>query len=303
MKYILTAPERINTTVNLPASKSVSNRALIINALAGNTIKPDNLSDCDDTEVILDALERMPAVIDIKAAGTAMRFMTAYLAATPGEHTITGTERMKQRPIKALVDALRYIGADITYVERDGYPPLHIRGRKLEGGGSNLRGMFWATRLTNDSIDPNDTSRHATPFKWEPQSPHYYVLAFSRDSVSENQLLFDIARHNFSTFEIKDFDLEQMNFGRLGLLIIKGFNNFEELVEYKSLLAGDDKLHLPPSVRHVMISVDNFNLLVNEGRSLEEYFIYLEQLNQARGDAMMDEENDTGPNDDESPDQ
>ena len=84
---------------------------------------------------------------------------------------------------------------------------------------------------------------------------------------------------------------------------IKGFNNFEELVEYKSLLAGDNKLHLPPSVRHVMISVDNFNLLVNEGRSLEEYFIYLEQLNQARGDVMMDEENDTGPNDDESPDQ
>ncbi len=140
MKYILTAPERINTTVNLPASKSVSNRALIINALAGNTIKPDNLSDCDDTEVILDALERMPAVIDIKAAGTAMRFMTAYLAATPGEHTITGTERMKQRPIKALVDALRYIGADITYVERDGYPPLHIRGRKLEGGHIEVPG-------------------------------------------------------------------------------------------------------------------------------------------------------------------
>lgn len=196
----------------------------------------------------------------------------------------------------------RYPETDITPTASEIMRQI-AQGRKLEGGGSNLRGMFWATRLTNDSIDPNDTSRHATPFKWEPQSPHYYVLAFSRDSVSENQLLFDIARHNFSTFEIKDFDLEQMNFGRLGLLIIKGFNNFEELVEYKSLLAGDDKLHLPPSVRHVMISVDNFNLLVNEGRSLEEYFIYLEQLNQARGDAMMDEENDTGPNDDESPDQ
>ncbi len=142
MKYILTAPERINTTVNLPASKSISNRALIINALAGNTIMPDNLSDCDDTEVILDALRRMPDVIDIKAAGTAMRFMTAYLAAVPGEHTLTGTERMKQRPIKALVDALRYIGADIEYVENEGYPPLHIRGRRLDGGHLEIAGSI-----------------------------------------------------------------------------------------------------------------------------------------------------------------
>lgn len=140
MRYILTAPERINTTIDLPASKSVSNRALIINALAGNTVMPDNMSDCDDTEVILDALNRMPDVIDIKAAGTAMRFMTAYLAATPGEHTITGTERMKQRPIKALVDALRYIGADITYLEREGYPPLRIKGRKLDGGHLDIPG-------------------------------------------------------------------------------------------------------------------------------------------------------------------
>lgn len=161
------------------------------------------------------------------------------------------------------------------------------QGRKLEGGGSNVRGMFWATRLTNDSIDLNDTSRQVTPFKWEPQSPHYYVLAFSRDSVSENQLLFDIARHNFSTFEIKDFDLEQMSFGRLGLLIIKGFGNFDESVEYKTLLETDDRLHLPQNVRHLMISVDNFNLLVTEGRSLEEYFMYVEQLNQQQGDAMM----------------
>ena len=113
MKYILTAPEKLNTTVNLPASKSISNRALIINALAGNSIVPVNMSDCDDTNVILKALDEMPPVIDIMAAGTAMRFMTAYLAVTPGEHILTGTQRMKQRPIKALVDALKYIGADI----------------------------------------------------------------------------------------------------------------------------------------------------------------------------------------------
>ena len=124
----------MNASINLPASKSISNRALVISAMAGSSIQPSNLSDCDDTEVIIAALNNMPDVIDIKAAGTAMRFMTAYLASTPGEHTITGTERMQNRPIRILVDALRYLGADITYVRNEGYPPLHIKGKALEGG-------------------------------------------------------------------------------------------------------------------------------------------------------------------------
>lgn len=84
MRYTLKAPDIISATINLPASKSISNRALIINALAGGNVMPDNLSDCDDTEVIFNALRDMPDVIDIKAAGTAMRFMTAYLSVTPG---------------------------------------------------------------------------------------------------------------------------------------------------------------------------------------------------------------------------
>lgn len=83
---------------------------------------PENLSDCDDTEVIIRGLSKQSDVIDIKAAGTAMRFMTAYLSATDGEYTITGTERMKHRPIGILVDALRYLGADIEYVGEEGYP-------------------------------------------------------------------------------------------------------------------------------------------------------------------------------------
>lgn len=84
----------------------------------------------------------MPEVIDIKAAGTAMRFMTAYLSATEGEHTITGTERMKNRPIGVLVDALRYLGADIEYVEKEGYPPLRIKGHALEGGHLEVVGSI-----------------------------------------------------------------------------------------------------------------------------------------------------------------
>ena len=134
MQYNIISPKRLNANIQLPASKSVSNRALIIYALSGGYKLPQNLSDCDDTEVIINAIRYMPEVIDIKAAGTAMRFMTAYLSVMRGTHVITGTDRMKHRPIRVLVDALRKLGADIKYVGEEGFPPLRITGRKLTGG-------------------------------------------------------------------------------------------------------------------------------------------------------------------------
>ena len=141
MQYTITAPSRLQHTAQLPASKSISNRALIIHALSGGCILPENLSNCDDTEVIISALQDNPYEINIKAAGTAMRFMTAYLAVKEGEeHVLTGTERMKHRPIGVLVDALRFLGADISYMSEEGYPPLLIRGKKLEGGELEVPG-------------------------------------------------------------------------------------------------------------------------------------------------------------------
>lgn len=140
MTYNIAAPKHLESTVDLPASKSISNRALIIYALSGEEILPEHLSNCDDTEVIVNALWNMPDVIDIKAAGTAMRFMTAFLSVTPGTHTITGTERMKHRPIHVLVDALRRLGADIEYVGDEGFPPLRITGNDLDGGIVEVQG-------------------------------------------------------------------------------------------------------------------------------------------------------------------
>lgn len=135
MYHHITAPSQLNQTIKLPASKSISNRVLVIYALSGSKILPDNLSDCDDTEVIMAALQHNPYEIDIKAAGTAMRFMTAFLSVKDGEeHVLTGTERMKHRPIGILVDALRRLGADISYIGEEGFPPLRIRGHSLEGG-------------------------------------------------------------------------------------------------------------------------------------------------------------------------
>lgn len=141
MEYRITSsPLLKNISIKLPASKSISNRALIINALAKNIQPINNLSDCDDTDVMQAALHNESEVLNIGAAGTAMRFLTAYLSITPGEWTLTGSERMKQRPIKILVNALRSIGASIDYKEKEGYPPLHIKGKHLEGGGISLEG-------------------------------------------------------------------------------------------------------------------------------------------------------------------
>ena len=137
--YEIIAPETLSADINLPASKSISNRALIIHALSGGQL-PQNLSDCDDTRAGVNALRDMPETIDVGAAGTAMRFMTAYLAVTEGEHVITGSERMRHRPVGVLVDALRMLGATINYVAEEGYPPLHISGHPLLGGKLEIPG-------------------------------------------------------------------------------------------------------------------------------------------------------------------
>lgn len=134
-------PAKIRATVALPTSKSLCNRALLLCAMSGKDCRVSGISDCDDTRVMLKALEERLPVIDILAAGTAMRFLTAYLAACKGEeHVITGTQRMKERPISVLVDALRELGAEVSYTGNEGFPPLRIRGKRLKGGCLNLPG-------------------------------------------------------------------------------------------------------------------------------------------------------------------
>lgn len=140
MRYKLSAPSVVRTTIQLPASKSISNRALIINALAQGTTPPCNLSDCDDTLVMIKALAENNETIDIMAAGTAMRFLTAYLSTVQGTHILTGTERMQQRPIQILVNALRELGAQIEYAGKEGFPPLRIHGTELKGNELTLKG-------------------------------------------------------------------------------------------------------------------------------------------------------------------
>lgn len=140
MQYKISAPHSVDQIITLPASKSISNRALILNALSTSPHPIENLSDCDDTRVMIDAFRNGSNLIDVKAAGTSMRFLTAYLAHVPGEWIITGTERMKERPIHILVDALVSLGARIEYLGKMGYPPLKIKGSALDGGTIYLSG-------------------------------------------------------------------------------------------------------------------------------------------------------------------
>ena len=132
--------KEVKGDIQLPASKSISNRALIIHALSYAGEQIHNLADCDDTNVLVEALHSNTRIFDIGAAGTAMRFLTAFLSKIVGEWVITGSDRMKQRPISILVDALNKLGAHIEYVEKEGFPPLRIHGSALTGGKIELDG-------------------------------------------------------------------------------------------------------------------------------------------------------------------
>ena len=128
--------------IRLPASKSISNRVLIINALSYSSFPVKNLSDCDDSLVMNQVLDSNSNSSDIHHAGTAMRFLTAYLSKIVGEWHLTGSERMQQRPISILVDALRKLGAQIEYTGQEGFPPLKITGTALKGGILELDGSI-----------------------------------------------------------------------------------------------------------------------------------------------------------------
>ena len=121
-----------NQQIQITGSKSISNRLLILGKLFGN-IDMFNLSNSQDTTLLKKALESDSEIVDIHHAGTAMRFLASYYSIFEGRKTIlTGSDRMKNRPIKPLVDALQSLGADITYLEKEGFPPLQIIGKKLE---------------------------------------------------------------------------------------------------------------------------------------------------------------------------
>lgn len=146
MMQIFPPEGNIITEIELPGSKSISNRLLMIRAISNLPIHFKNLSDSEDTILLAKALGQVKGktsgTININHAGTDMRFLTAHLSVKEGNWLITGSERMKQRPIAELVNALRGLGADISYTEKEGFPPLKINGKKLHGGRIEIDGSI-----------------------------------------------------------------------------------------------------------------------------------------------------------------
>lgn len=184
--YSISNPtKKLNGSIQLTASKSESNRALIIQALSKEKFRIDNLATAQDTQTLQQILEadkqhlqsaqgKEERTYDVGPAGTTMRFLTAYFATTPGKRILTGSERMKQRPIGILVDALRSLGAKITYLEEEGYPPLQIDGKTLKGGEleivGNISSQFISALLLISPVLQNGIVIH---FKGEITSRPY----------------------------------------------------------------------------------------------------------------------------------
>lgn len=145
---IVAQKKQITGRIQLTAGKSESNRVLMIRALASTFFQIHNLAIAKDTETMQRLLESKDSVKDVGPAGTTMRFLTAFYANTPGEYILTGSERMKNRPIKILVDALKALGAEITYLENEGCPPLKITGKKLAGGKVEIDGSVSSQYLS-----------------------------------------------------------------------------------------------------------------------------------------------------------
>jgi len=150
MNYKISHPTKVvNCEIDLPSSKSISNRLLIIKALCKKKFLIKNLSESDDTIALQKALSNKQNRLDIGAAGTTFRFLTAYLSTLKGnEFTLTGSKRMKQRPIQKLVTALNNLGATISYTDKEGFPPLNIKGMELKGGKITIDGSTSSQFIT-----------------------------------------------------------------------------------------------------------------------------------------------------------
>ena len=150
-------PDFVKGEVRLPASKSISNRVLILDALSGHQVDLQNLSDSDDTRVLRQFLQSPVRRVDVGLAGTAMRFLAAFLAARQGTWELTGSPRMCQRPMAPLVEALNALGARVGYVATPGCPPLCIEGMPLAGGEIEMPACQQPVRLCAD----DGGARHA----------------------------------------------------------------------------------------------------------------------------------------------
>lgn len=149
-------------------------------------------------------------------------------------------------------------------------------GRRLGENTSNLRGVFWDVKIGDNAQSTETAPTDSVTFELNDAAPQLYIFLFPTSTVSANQLLYDIGRHNFETFMARDFDIQMMNSGNTGLLIVSGLNNLAEARRYEAMLAADRNLHLPEEVKGLIIGEKDFQTLVTRGMSIGEYLRQLE---------------------------
>lgn len=182
------------------------------------------------------------------------------------------TERNPEKFGQVLQELLeRYPDTDVSPLASEYLRQLR-QGRKLNSSGGNLRGMVWSTRLASDSASVSLADAPAEFDFTDKNAPQLLVMLYPVDKVDQKLLLFDVARFNFNSFTVRDFDLEQMNFGNLGLLIVSGFHSEADVNRYRSMIEKNGVMTLPSDVIPVVISKANFDILLSQGRSFEEYF-------------------------------
>ena len=222
---------------------------------------------------------------DMKKKYPLSKIMPKFMFIDALAYVTENNEAKFKSGLKELLE--RYPETDITPTASGMLKQLNS-GKKIHSGDVNTRGLLWASRLTSDST-ANATAQQVTPFSDDVNQPHVFLLAYPTDSVSANDVLYKVAYHNFTKYVVKDFDLEQMTFGQIGLLLVKGFQNYDELLQYRTIFEQDETLkQLPKQVRIVLISASNLSILLNEGRSLEDYFIYQEQRNAEKVEGKAD---------------
>ncbi|MBQ19552.1 MAG: 3-phosphoshikimate 1-carboxyvinyltransferase [Flavobacteriales bacterium] len=203
----------LSSSITLPTSKSISNRVLIIHQILNQQFTISGLSTAADTQILKQVFEQNNNSIEVGHAGTTMRFLTAYFAATEGKNVVlSGSERMHQRPIKILVEALKSLGADIQYLNNEGFPPLQIKGKKLNGGAINLDGSVSSQYISALLlIAPLLKTELTITFTTSPVSKPYILMTISMMRyfgvevtwLSENQLV--VKQGNYVA---KDFSVE-----------------------------------------------------------------------------------------------
>ncbi len=270
----LTAPDKYsNAVVEVPTSKSIANRLLIIQALAGSGLISD-LSEAKDTQILKELTRSLPPVLDVGHAGTTFRFLTSFLALQQGTFVLTGSTRMRERPISVLVDALKELGANITYIDKKGFPPLKIIGAELLGREINVKANISSQFITALMlIGPYLESGLTIKLEGKMVSFPYISMTASLMescglpiSIHGNQIMVPEGKYNFRSIKVeKDwsaiaFWYEYVAVGKIPHILIKEVS--------KHSIQGDSKVREVFEKLGVESSFDHLGLHLsfNEGK-------------------------------------